>query len=41
VRYRWTILAVGVGAQAALSGVQMGLPALSPALRDEFHLSLS
>lgn len=39
--YRWTILAVGVAAQAALSGVQMGLPALGPALRDEFHLSLT
>jgi sugar phosphate permease len=39
--YRWAILAVGVGAQAALSAVQMGLPSLGPALRDEFGLSLS
>ncbi len=40
-RYRWTILAVGVAAQAALSAVTMGLPALAPALRDAFGLSLS
>jgi sugar phosphate permease len=38
--YRWTILAVGVGAQAALSTVQLGLPSLGPALRTEFGLSL-
>lgn len=38
--YRWTILAVGVAAQAALSAVAMGLPALAPALRDAFDLSL-
>jgi sugar phosphate permease len=40
-RYRWTILAVGVGAQASLSAVTMGLPALAPALRDAFGLSLA
>nr|MBA2516230.1 MFS transporter [Solirubrobacterales bacterium] len=39
-RYRWTILAVGVAAQASLSAVTMGLPALAPALRDAFGLSL-
>jgi len=39
--YRWTILGVGVGAQAALSAVQMGLPALAPELRERFDLSLS
>ena len=38
--YRWTILAVGVGAQGALSALQQGLPALGPALRDELGLSL-
>jgi sugar phosphate permease len=40
-RYRWTILAVGVAAQASLSAVAMGLPALGPALRDAFDLSLA
>jgi len=41
VRYRWTILAVGVAAQASMSAVSMGLPALGPALRDAFDLSLA
>jgi sugar phosphate permease len=41
VRYRWTILAVGVGAQASLSALQQGMPALGPALRDAYGLSLS
>ena len=41
MNYRWTILAVGVAAQAALSAVQQGLPSLGPVLRDEFDLSLS
>jgi sugar phosphate permease len=41
IDYRWTILAVGVVAQGALSAVQQGLPALGPALRDELGLSLS
>lgn len=40
-RYRWTILAVGVAAQASFSAVTMGLPALAPALRDAFGLSLA
>ena len=40
-RYRWTILAVGVAAQASLGAVTMGLPALAPALRDAFGLSLA
>jgi hypothetical protein len=39
--YRWTILAVGVGAQGALAAVQLGLPALGPVLRHELELSLS
>ncbi len=41
MRYRWTILAVGVGAQASLSALQQGMPALGPALRDAYGLSLS
>jgi len=40
-RYRWTILAFGVAAQAAFSAMTMGLPALGPALRDAFGLSLA
>jgi len=40
-RYRWTILGVGVIAQASMSAVAMGLPALAPALRDAFDLSLA
>ena len=39
--YRWTILAVGVAAQASMSALAMGLPALGPALRDAFELSLA
>jgi sugar phosphate permease len=41
VRYRWTILAVGVGAQASLAALQQGMPALGPALGDAYGLSLS
>ena len=40
-RYRWTILAVGVGAQAAISALQLGLPSLGPALRAKYGLSLT
>ncbi len=39
-RYRWVILAVGVLAQASLSALQNGLPALGPMLRSEYGLSL-
>ena len=39
-RYRWTILALGTGAQAAYSGVFLGIPVLAPALRAEYALSL-
>ena len=39
-RYRWTILAVGVFTTAALSALRQGLPALGPALRDAYGLSL-
>lgn len=41
MRYRWAILAVGVVAQGALAALQQGLPALGPALREEFGLSLT
>ena len=41
MRYRWTILAVGVGAQTSLSALQQGMPALGPALREAYGLSLS
>jgi sugar phosphate permease len=40
-RYRWTILAVGVGAQTAISAVRQGLPSIGPALRSQFGLSLT
>jgi sugar phosphate permease len=40
LRYRWVILAVGVGAQAAVAGVRQGLPALGPTLRSQFDLTL-
>jgi len=39
--YRWTILGVGVAAQMALSALQQGMPALGPALREAYGLSLS
>lgn len=40
-RYRWTILAVGVVAQASFSAVFFGLPVLAPALRSEYGLTLA
>ena len=40
-RYRWTILAVGVGAQTAISALRQGLPSLGPTLQSHFHLSLT
>jgi sugar phosphate permease len=40
-RYRWTILAAGVVAQAAFSAILLGLPAIAPAIRDHFVLSLT
>jgi MFS family permease len=39
-RYRWTILALGTGAQAAYSAVFLGVPVLAPALRAEYGLTL-
>jgi sugar phosphate permease len=38
--YRWTILALGTGAQAAYSAVFLGIPVLAPALRAEYGLTL-
>jgi len=39
--YRWTILAAGVVAQAAFSAILLGLPAIAPAIRDHYDLSLT
>jgi sugar phosphate permease len=38
--YRWVVLGVGSLATAALSAVQGGLPAVSPAIQDAFDLTL-
>ena len=38
--YRWVVLAVGALGAAAFAALRMGLPALSPALRDEYDLTL-
>lgn len=40
-RYRWVILGVGAAGAAAFAALRMGLPALGPALRDDYGLSLS
>jgi sugar phosphate permease len=40
-RYRWTILALGTGAQTAYSAVFLGIPVLAPALQQEYHLDLT
>lgn len=40
-RYRWVILGVGVGAQAAIAALRLGLPALAPVLRDDLALSIA
>jgi sugar phosphate permease len=39
--YRWVILAAGTLAQASFSTASVGLPALAPAIRAEYRLSLS
>lgn len=39
-RYRWVVLALGMGGQAAFAAVFQGLPAIGPAIREEFALSL-
>ena len=38
--YRWVVLAVGALGAGAFAALRMGLPALSPALRDEYDLTL-
>ncbi len=39
-RYRWVVLAAGTVAQASFAAVAVGLPALAPALRSHYRLSL-
>jgi sugar phosphate permease len=40
-RGRWTVLAVGVGAQGAFAAYLQGLPSLGPALQSHFHVGLT
>jgi len=40
-RYRWVVLGLGIAAQAAFAALVQGLPAIGPALRAEYGLSLS
>src|SRR6266487_4372410 len=40
-RGRWTVLAVGVGAQGAFAAYNQGLPALGPALQAQFRVGLT
>jgi sugar phosphate permease len=40
-RYRWTILAAGVFAQASYSAILLGLPAFAPELQHRYGLSLT
>lgn len=40
-RYRWVALGLGITAQAAFAALVQGLPAIGPALRREYALSLS
>lgn len=39
--YRWVVLGAGMLAQAGISAVQLGLPAIAPRLRAELGLSLA
>ena len=39
-RYRWVILAAGTLSQASFSALTIGLPAMAPALRSEYGLTL-
>src|SRR5204863_2843714 len=39
-RYRWTILAAGVVAQASFSAILLGLPAIAPAVQHGYGLTL-
>jgi sugar phosphate permease len=38
--YRWVVLAVGMTAQASISALQLGLPAIAPEIREQYSLSL-
>ena len=40
-RYRWVVLGVGAFGAAAFAALRMGLPALTPAIREEFALDLA
>lgn len=40
-RYRWVVLGLGIAAQAAFAALVQGLPAIGPAIRAEYDLSLS
>jgi sugar phosphate permease len=40
-RYRWTVLAAGTLAQSSFAAIGVGLPAIAPAIRDAFGLSLA
>jgi sugar phosphate permease len=40
-RYRWVVLAAGTLAQASFSASSVGLPALSPALKSDYGLTLA
>jgi sugar phosphate permease len=39
--YRWTVLSAGVFAQAAYAATGLGLPAIAPAIRRDFGLTLT
>ncbi len=39
--YRWVVLGVGMTAQASISALQLGLPAVAPEIRDDLGLSLA
>jgi sugar phosphate permease len=39
-RYRWAVLAAGTAAQASFSAITLGLPAVAPAIREEYDLGL-
>jgi sugar phosphate permease len=40
-RYRWTVLAAGVVAQASYAATGLGLPAIAPAIRRDYGLTLT
>ena len=40
-RYRWVVLGVATFAQLAFSAVLVGIPAIGPAIKDTFSLSLT